>query len=205
MRTYSAMPHLNGNLLCALDLETTGTDPHWHEPVQIAVVPLNSDIRPLEGVTPFYTNIKPLHPERAQRQANGVHGLDLEDLMLYAPSRDKVADTLLEWFERLALPFERSIIPMAHKYPFEHSFMIRWLGAALYEKMFHAWYRDAMTIALGINDRAFMRGEKAPFNKVNLKSLCAHFGVVNQNPHDAYSDCIAETEVYRGLLHYYDV
>jgi DNA polymerase III epsilon subunit-like protein len=41
---------LNGNLLASIDLETTGLQAGYHEPIQIAVAPLNSDIRPLEGV-----------------------------------------------------------------------------------------------------------------------------------------------------------
>jgi DNA polymerase III epsilon subunit-like protein len=35
---------------------------------------------------------------------------------------------------------------------------------------------------------------------VGLAALCEHFGVVNQKPHDALSDCLAEAEVYRCLL-----
>jgi DNA polymerase III epsilon subunit-like protein len=47
------------NLLASIDLETTGLQAGYHEPIQIAIVPLNSDIRPLEGVRSFYTTIKP--------------------------------------------------------------------------------------------------------------------------------------------------
>ena len=54
---YSALPHLNGNLLASVDVETTGRRAGWHEIVQIGIRPLNADIRPLEGVTPFYTTM----------------------------------------------------------------------------------------------------------------------------------------------------
>src|SRR3989304_985946 len=88
VRTYSGLVHLNGNLLASIDLETTGLRAGYHEPIQIAVVPLNSDIRPLEGVRPFYTTIRPEHPER-QDGAGYVHGLKIEDLIIHAPTSGK--------------------------------------------------------------------------------------------------------------------
>jgi len=204
MRTYSALPHLNGNLLAAVDVETTGRRANYHEIVQIAVVPLNSDIRPLEGVTPFYTTVKPLHLERVEAAARNVHGLDLAKLCQYAPHPDKVADMLVEWFEKLDLPFEKKLVPLAQNWAFESSFLQAWLGVPLKEKLFMGLARDSMSLALSINDRAVFRGEPAPFNKVNLAYLCEKFGVVNQNAHDAFADCIAEAEVYRAMM-YFDV
>ena len=117
VKTYPGMVHLNGNLLAAIDLETTGLQAGYHEPIQIAVVPLNSDIRPLEGVRPFYTTIKPLFPER-QEKAGYVHGLKMEDLILHSPEAGKVQDLLVEWWESLDLPFGKTLIPLAHNWAF---------------------------------------------------------------------------------------
>jgi DNA polymerase III epsilon subunit-like protein len=187
--------------MVAVDLECTGTRPGYHEPVQIAVVPLNSDLRPLDGVTAFYHNIQPQYPERADRRATNVHGLDLEDLVLHAPHPDKVADMLIEWFERLDLPFEKSLVPLAHNWAFENSFLKVWLGVSLTDKIFHGGEaRDAMLTARYINDKAVFAGEKAPFNRVGLGSLCRTFNIVNTKAHDAYCDCLAEAEVYRCLV-----
>jgi hypothetical protein len=55
VKVYPGLVHLNGHLLAAIDLETTGTRPGYHEIIQIACVPLDSDIKPLAGATPFYT------------------------------------------------------------------------------------------------------------------------------------------------------
>lgn len=199
-RTYSALPHLNGNLMVAVDLECTGTRPNYHEPVQIAVVPLNSDFRPLDGVRPFYTNIQPQFPERADRRATGVHGLDLSSLTMYAPHPDKVADMLIEWFENLDLPYDKNLVPLAHNWAFESGFLKAWLGVDLTDKIFHSHARDGMLTALHMNDKAIFRGEPAPFNRVGLGSLCRKFNVINSKEHDALADCIAEAEVYRRLV-----
>lgn len=204
MRIYSGMPHLNGNLLCAVDLETTGKRPNFHEVVQIAAVPLNSDLRPLDDVTPFYTTVKPLFPERAERAATDVHGLDLGELVRYAPHPDKVADMLIEWVEKLDLPFERKLVPLAHNWAFENGFLGAWLGIPLREQLFMGLARDTMTLASSMNDKAAFKGERAPFNFVSLGAMCKHFGIVNNNPHDAFADCIAEAEVYRAMM-FFDV
>lgn len=200
MKTYSALPHLNGNLLCAIDLETTGNRPRYHEPIQIAIVPLNSDLRPLDGVRAFYHNMAPMCPERADRRASAVHGLCLEKLTLESLNRDKVFDMFVEWFNNLDLPFEKQIVPLAHNWAFEASFLKAWWGVSLMEKVFHPHPRDAMLLALSMNDRAVFKGEKVPFNRVGLGSLCNVFNIVNSKPHDAYHDCLAEAEVYRCLL-----
>ena len=45
VKVYSGLVHLNGNLMAAVDLETTGTQPGYHEIIQIAVVPLDSEFQ----------------------------------------------------------------------------------------------------------------------------------------------------------------
>jgi DNA polymerase III epsilon subunit-like protein len=60
--------------------------------------------------------------------------------------------------------------------------------------------RDAFLLALSMNDRAAFAGQKLPFNKVGLASLCNRFHVTNENPHDALSDALAEAEVYRAMI-----
>lgn len=200
MRTYNGLVHVNGNLLASIDFETTGARAGYHEIIQLAVVPLNADMRPCCDLRPFYHNIAPEHPERAEHDATRVHGLDLADLMMNAPSSQKVADLLVDWFENLDLPQAKRLVPVAHNWAFESSFGKAWLGDDLFNHIFHWHARDGMLLALSLNDRAAFAGESAPFSMVGLKSLCKKFGIVNENPHDALSDALAEAEVYRALV-----
>lgn len=199
-KIYSAFPHINGNLLCAIDLECTGLRAGYHEPIQIAVVPLDEDCRPHAGLRPFYMNIMPLNPARADADATRTHGLDLNQLCKHGVHPDRAQDLLVEWVEALELPYNRSIVPLAHNWAYESSFLRAWLGEKLVSRLFHAHARDAMLLAISINDRQFFRGEKAMFNSVNLDAMCNYFGIVNDRPHDALCDCLAEAEVYRHLL-----
>lgn len=199
-KIHSSMPHLNGNVVAAVDFETTGTVAGYHEPIQIAVVVLDSNLKPAPGITPFYQYIQPRFPERADPAATKVHGIDIDRLMLEEREPGDIEDMLVEWCNSLELPFERRLIPLAHNWPFERDFLKAWLGVSLSEKLFHYHARDGMTYALGLNDKSFFRGEKAIFRSVGLTELCSHFGVVNARAHDALNDALAEAEVYRHLL-----
>jgi len=201
VKTYSGLVHLNGSVLASVDLETTGRRAGYHEIIQIAVVPLNSDLRPAEGIKPFYTTVRPEHPERQERGAAYVHGININELILNAPESGKVKDLLVEWFERLDLPVGKNLVPLAHNWAFEASFLTAWLGIEQTGYIFHSHARDSMLYALSLNDRAAFKGEKAPFNRVSLGSLCKHFGVPNEAAHDAMNDALAEAEVYRAILH----
>lgn len=200
-KIYNGLVHLNGNLMAAVDFETTGRRPGYHEIIQIAVVPLNSDLRPAKDITPFYTTVKPLFPERQEKQSGWVHGLDMNDLLLHAPEPERVQDLWMEWFARLELPFRKVIVPLAHNSPFESSFMKAFLGVDRTDEIFHSHYRDSMIYAIGLNDKSAFAGEPLPFNSVGLKSMCKTLGIINARPHDAYADAVAEAEVYRALLH----
>lgn len=199
-KPYPGLIQLMGNLMVAIDLETTGVRPGYNEIIQIAVLPLNADLRPLESVRPFYTVVKPNHPERSSKSATAKHRLQINDLLLNAPESDKVADLLVEWFENLHLPVSKFLVPLAHNWAFESSFLKAWLGVEMVDQIFHAHARDSMTLAIAINDLAAFSGELIPFNKVNLGYLCKKLSIINVNPHDALSDCKAEAELYRTLL-----
>ena len=202
-KIYKGLLNLEGNLLTAIDFETTGLRPDWHEIIQIAVLPLNSNLEPFDDIIPFYTTIRPLHPERASKTAGTIHGLSLKELVKIAPPPDTVSELLHSWFENLHLPARNILVPLAHNWAFEAGFLTSWLGVEGKSELFHAHARDTMTLAIGINDRASMKGEIAPFRAVNLQAMCKALHVINTNPHDALSDCLAEAEVYKKLIKFH--
>ena len=200
---YPGLLNLSGHLMAAIDLETTGTQPGHHEIIQIAIVPLDDDIKPLAGVRPFYTQIKPEHPERESVAAQQKHKIPMAELLLHAPESERVKDWLVEWFEGLRLPFKRCLVPLAHNWAFESSFLKAWLGVAMVDQIFHSHARDSMLYAIALNDRAICAGDKAPFDRVSLGSICKKLSIVNTKPHDALADCLAGAEVYRNLLRHF--
>lgn len=199
---YSGMTHLDGNLLAAIDFETTGRRPGYHEIIQVAVLPLNHDLQPHPDIPIFYLNIRPEYPERCEKGAGFIHGIDIDLLQLHAPGQNRAIDLLCEWFNNLDLPPNRVIIPLAHNWPFESAFLKGWLGPALVDQIFHSHGRDSMGLAVSLNDRAFFLGEKIPFSRLSLIVLCKQLGISYEKAHDALADCQATAELYKRLLIY---
>ena len=195
-----SMIHINSNQLCAIDVETTGLRPDFHEIHQVAILPLDSRIKPSRGILPFVLDIKIEYPERIERNAIKMPKAEFAKRQQRAIDQFTAADLLDEWFERLKLPLYKRICPLAQNWPFDRGFMIHWLGVDSYEHIFSPLYRDTMPAAMFHSDLADFRGEKITFVQYNLQYLCQKVNVVNEKAHDALQDCIATAEVYRRLL-----
>ena len=200
MRNYNGLVHANGHVVVAVDIETTGRIAGYHEIVQIAVVPLDSNFEPRADIRPFYQNVRPLHPDRAVKEALQVSGLSLDDLLKHAPESGKVADLLREWFEIFDLPRTKCLMPVAHNWPFELRHLEAWLGREEFGDLFHYHYRDSMTLATAVNDLAAAQGQKLPFHQMGLGYLCRQLGVENLAHHNALNDAIVCGRLYRKLI-----
>jgi DNA polymerase III epsilon subunit-like protein len=192
----------NGNLLAAIDIETTGLVAGFHEVIQIAIVPLNSSFEPLEDVPAFYETIAPEHPERQSWGALSSHCIDLKTLMLHSPPKEEVVERLEDYFANLPLHVGKNIIPLAHNHAFERSFMLDLLGYAEYDRIFNGLIRDTMNIVSYINDRSNVQGRPYPFVSASLVNLAELFGIKNPNPHDAYNDAMVCARLYKELTRY---
>jgi len=194
--------HLNGSVLCAVDCETTGTDPTKHDIIEIAVVPLDSDLKPIQTIMPFSMLLQPGRPQNIEQSATRVHGHTRTELMRDGIEPMKAADLFDEWVERLHLPFGKRIVPLAHNWPFDRSFIKAWLGEEHFNQYFSALYRDTMVAAQYFNDRAAFHAEQVPFNKVNLRYLASELEVPHDRAHAALADCLVTAQVYKKLMYH---
>lgn len=197
---HSSMIHLNGNLLCAVDVETTGVDPLKHDIWQVAILPLDTNIKPLKGVMPFYMDMKLKNPDNVDYKALSIGKANLADLQLRAIDPWKAVDLFIEWFERLKLPERKKIAPLASNWLFDRDFLIEWIGRSSFDHYFHFHYRDTQASALYMNDRADQHIDRVPHPKVGLSYLSSLYKVKNLKAHDALQDCITTAEVYRLML-----
>ena len=201
----NSMRHWNGNQLCAIDCETTGLDSHWHEILQICILPLDSNIEPRKDIIPFYINLIPEHLERVNPDALKVNKTKLSELCKSGHDMEKAKDLLDEWINKLGLPFtkggfRKKIMPLGQNFAFDKGFIMRWLGLDTYDYYFDYHYKDTMIAANYLNDRAAMHAEKVPFSKIRLAWLAKCFDIDHKNAHNALQDCIVTAKVYKKML-----
>lgn len=201
---HSSMLHLNGNLLAAIDVETTGFIAGYHDLIQVAVLALGANLEPLKTVTPFYLNLTPKRPENIDRQAMQINRLDFTEIVKNSIDPDVAADMFDEWFERLDLGMagskHKKIMPLWSNGGFDKGFLVDWLGKEHYEHYFHFHERDTQSLALSINDRYDFHVEPVPFPKVGLGYLASCFNIVNEKAHDALADCVTTARVYKEII-----
>ena len=201
---HAGLPHLNGHLVCAVDVETTGFVAGYHELIQLAVLPLNEHFLPSKTAPPFYANFRIERPETIDPEAMRVHGIDLKKLATDSISQIDGVDYFDKWFDRLNLPIgakdHKKIMPLWSNGSFDKSFIMEWLGYTTYSHYFHFHERDTQSLALEINDRFAYHGEPIPFPRVGLNALASHFNIKNERAHDALSDCYTTCQVYKNLI-----
>lgn len=194
------MRHMNGHLLCVVDVETTGDTPGFNDMIQICVLPADSNLRPHKKYRPFYQNIKPKRPQNVNFKASTVHKLDMATLINKGIEPYVVEDMFYDWFNALNLPEGKKVAPLASNWVFDKGFIEEFFGKKAFDEHFHFHYRDTQVDALLYNDRADFHGEGYPFGRIGLNDLAAKFGIINEKAHDALFDCITTLEVYRRLV-----
>lgn len=198
------MRHYNENILCAVDVETTGLDPRIHEMVQISILPLDTRFKMLTDIVPFSIYLKPYRPQCADPEALKVNNLSIPKLMRVGLEYDESLNLFEMWFAELKLrPHAdgevRQIMPLGHNYSFDKAFIQAWMGREMYDKYFHWHIRDTLAAATFLKDRFGLFGYRDPLPKISLSYLCTHLKIKRQRAHDSLQDCVATAEVYRKI------
>lgn len=195
------LQHWNGNPMCAIDVETTGSDPDINEIWQLAIIPLDANIEPRTDIIPLNIIIKPENLNHIDYKSEAVIKAILSGF-----DKESVKDLLIEWIKTLKIGFTKygtpkKIIPLGYNYgAFDLKFMIKWLGLELYNQYFHFAYRDTMTLALMLNDFYGFRADRVPYPKYNLRWLATHLNISRSHLHDALEDARVCAACYRAML-----
>lgn len=194
------MLHLNGNILCSVDTETTGLDSSMHEIIEIAIIPLDHNIKPHPKYIPFNLKLRPDKPENVDPQAMSCNKVELNELMLSGVPQSTAADMLDKWFAGMNL-CGRKLVPLGHNYStFDQRFIEEWIGKANYAHIFDFHNRDTFQTALFLDDRTWFVNEKPPFPKTNLTYVASQLGIKNPAPHTALGDAWTCAECYRRMM-----
>ena len=187
-----------GNILCAIDTETTGLDCSKHEIIEICILPLTNGLELYTEILPFHMFLKPYGA--IDEDALKVNKRTLKDILAKGTDPYIAADMFDEWFSRLPIGDNKRILPIGQNYQFDMGFIKRWLGETTYNDCFHYHYRDSMISANFLNDRADLRVEVRPFDKINLTELARNLKIPLTHAHSALDDCVATAKVYKRLV-----
>lgn len=198
-----SMVHLNNNILCAIDLETTGLRPEYHEIIQIAIVPLDQNLEPRADLPIFDQKIRPAYPHRVDYEALRVSRTQLNDICNTGLPGEKVFDLFTYWFNKLKLGLYKKIVPLGYNCAsFDMNFIYHWMGRESYQSYFHGYTRDVMLLANMLNDVSDFHAEQTPFTELKLRAIARSVGVevIDGQTHDAVYDAYLAAQVYKQML-----
>ena len=184
-------------IIAAIDLETTGLDPHYHDIIELAIQPLDETFKPLADIPAFVARIRARRPQNASARAMEVNGLDLNDGDEY----HEFLARLLAWLEEYRI---EKIQMLGQNADFDRSFIeanIPELGRMLG----HRDIRDSQRLACAYNDLVRMKTGKSAFEKLGLSDLRRALGIEGSHEHRALDDAIDAARVYKALLEKMDL
>ena len=188
------MKHLNSNVICAIDIETTGKMPGFHELIELSIVPLQG-FKPDKSILPLTLFIQPLKPYKTR-------SVLLRDRMTNAIETTSAAFIFEKWYEKLNLKAHKRILPLSFAWHRKMPFIMEWLthdkGDPYYYDFFDPLIvRDLVVLLQYWNDIAFKISEHYPFTKQRLAFLAQKLGVPVVRPSTTLSRCLMMIEIYR--------
>ena len=184
-------------IIAAIDIETTGLDPLFHDIIEIAILPLDGEFEPLGDIPPFVARIRARRPQNASAKAMEVNELDLDDGDEY----HEFLARLLAWLEEYRI---EKIQMLGQNADFDRSFIeanIPELGRMLG----HRDIRDSQRLACAYNDLVRMKTGKPAFEWLGLTDLRKALGIEGSQEHRALDDALDAARVYKALLEKIDL
>lgn len=197
--------HLNGNLLCSIDIKSTGLDSTKHEIYELGILPVDSFLHRRRDRMPLDLLIRPNYPDKIDWKLLEKNRLrsQIEKALVQGHPHHVAMQLFYRWIEDLELPQRKQIAPIGYNYSNESRFLRQWIGDLNYNVIFDdSNLRDARVFARILNDLADIRGAPFPFRKVRLSYLAYHLNVYTDYGQDrsALHDAAITCDVYREML-----
>ena len=197
------MDHLNGNILCAVAIERTGSKLFYHDVCQLSIIPLDHELRILKQLLPFHCDIKPRYINRIDLDEMTISRERMQNICKHGLDPLVAADLLEQWFERLPMYHKKKIMPMSYNWAETYPFLCNMLGQRTTEYVFDYRYRDLLPISVWLNDYSYYKINTYPFSKNNFTYLCSSLGIerADRTSRDSLSDARTMIDIYRSSMH----
>ena len=190
------MVHLNSNILCAVDLNTTGPIVGEHEIYELSVMPLDVMYKMDKQFMPFNTTIRPENPKIVDKKH-----LSQDKLVKVMRGHDPftVVDLFEDRFKKLNLPDRKRIMVISYDWPTKSAFLKYLFQPKLFDLYFHEWYRDLIPVSLYLNDNADMNIEPVPYPKSLLTFIAGRLGLPFEDKCDTLNNARTIANCYERI------
>lgn len=194
------LQHLNGDIICSIDVETTGLTPGYHDIVQFACIPLDANYKPHADILPLDWIIRPSRPFNVNKAAMRLTQLEFDKVMAWGLDPNDAADLFDEWFKKLKLAWNKRIQPLGQNLYFDIPFIKDWLGISNYESKFSPLIRDTLCTAIFTQDCNCYMDQTYVIQHCNLGYMSSTFGIERHRKHDALDDARVTAMIYKALM-----
>lgn len=177
----------DGNLLCSICIDATGSDPNRYDMTGICVMPLDRTFERDRRYSPISLTIKPIHNFRTETEYyreeaytrthySRARIAEYNHASVHGLSYFESAELFESWFKKLGLGKKR-IMPLCFDWPYIASYLKKWLSFPDFDDMFDYRHRDLLSITLAENDNAVYNFKDIPFPKVDFSFICTTLGM----------------------------
>jgi oligoribonuclease (3'-5' exoribonuclease) len=195
---FFGMPHLNKNLLCAIDIITTGPSPDSDGLLEIAVLPLDHMLRSHKDFLMFNIKMKP-ECETSYQKA-GMRKEDFTKCVLTGFDMYKAGDLFLDWVKSLQLKSGKQVVPLAFNWPQISAFLRKWLTDPIFDEVFSWRYRDVLSMANYLNDRADTISQNPFYVKQDFYYIANKHKVQSHTYRSSTNDVRVLSELFKEML-----
>lgn len=193
--------NINSNTICALDILTTGPKAHFNDIINIAIIPMDPDLKIRRDIVPFNLPMQPRRPYNVDITNLPIPREEYAKLLIQAHDPDTVGDLFAEWYKRFKLRENKGIIPLVYDWGAKREFLVDWLGIENYLYHFVDKPRDVLSVVLYENDRSEHNCETIPYPKTNFTYICNTLGVEKSRiKGDVLDNALCIAEAYRRTL-----
>lgn len=186
--------------MCSIVVDTVSAERN-SEVLEIAIVPLDFQLEIHDTFPIFNITMKPDDLASVDRSYCRQDKSLLAKILMQGPSKDLGLDLLEDWFEKMKLRKKKRIIPLVYNWPLVREKLIQWMGYQHFLDIFAEDFRDILSAAHILNDRAGVRRQDVMFSKQTMRWIMTAVKIpVAEQGGSALGDCRDLGTCYKRLI-----